>query len=163
VNARDDVCAFPTCNQPGYRCEYEHTTAFSAGGSTCRCNGALACRRHNQCKLDTGWNYTRNPDGSFTWTTSTGHTYTSTATIQWAAKASQPEPPRPPAPPTIEDVHAQEDTAYQRLVAKWQYELDQATEDGDEHRRATAQQALATAEHQRQQQLASRTGSDPPF
>ena len=55
VSARDDVCAFPTCNQPGYRCEYEHTIAFSAGGSTCRCNGALACRRHNQCKLDTGW------------------------------------------------------------------------------------------------------------
>ena len=25
VSARDDVCAFPTCNQPGYRCEYEHT------------------------------------------------------------------------------------------------------------------------------------------
>src|SRR3954454_14435371 len=78
IAARDDVCAFPTCNQPGYRCEYEHTTPYSQGGSTCRCNGALACRRHNQCKHDTGWGYTHNSDGSFTWTTSTGHTYTST-------------------------------------------------------------------------------------
>ena len=97
IAARDDVCAFPTCNQPGYRCEYEHTVAFSAGGSTCRCNGALACRRHNQCKLDTGWNYTRNADGSFTWTTDTGHHYTSTPTIQWSAKTSQAETTGPVA------------------------------------------------------------------
>src|SRR3954451_10153946 len=86
VSARDDVCAFPTCNQPGYRCEYEHIIPYSKGGSTCRCNGALACRRHNQCKLDTGWSYCRNPDGSFTWTTSTAHHHPSTPTIQWSRK-----------------------------------------------------------------------------
>src|SRR4051794_27434475 len=73
VSARDDVCAFPTCNQPGYRCEYEHTVPYSEGGSTCRCNGALACRRHNQCKLNTNWSYVRNDDGSFPRTTHTGH------------------------------------------------------------------------------------------
>src|SRR4051794_17589808 len=73
VSARDDVCAFPTCNQPGYRCEYEHTTPYSHGGSTCRCNGALAGRRHNQCKLNTNWSYVRNDDGSFPRTTHTGH------------------------------------------------------------------------------------------
>jgi hypothetical protein len=26
VAARDGVCCFPTCNQPGYRCEFEHST-----------------------------------------------------------------------------------------------------------------------------------------
>jgi hypothetical protein len=26
VKARDDTCTFPTCNQPGYRCEYDHIT-----------------------------------------------------------------------------------------------------------------------------------------
>ncbi|MDQ1742931.1 MAG: hypothetical protein QOE23_1270 [Pseudonocardiales bacterium] len=67
VTARDGVCAFPTCNQPGYRCEYEHVTAFGRGGRTCRSNGALACRRHNLCKAGTGWRYRRNSDGSFTW------------------------------------------------------------------------------------------------
>ena len=36
VSARDGVCAFPTCNQPGYRCEYEHVEPFAEGGSTCR-------------------------------------------------------------------------------------------------------------------------------
>jgi hypothetical protein len=71
------VCAFPTCNQPGYRCEYEHIEPFAEGGSTCRRNGALACRRHNLCKQNkTGWNYRLNRDGSFTWTSSTGHRYT---------------------------------------------------------------------------------------
>jgi hypothetical protein len=73
VSARDGVCAFPTCNQPGYRCEYEHITPYEQGGRTCRCNAALACRRHNLCKVNTGWGYRRNNDGSFTWTDDTGH------------------------------------------------------------------------------------------
>jgi Domain of unknown function (DUF222) len=164
VSARDDVCAFPTCNQPGYRCEYEHTVSFSQGGSTCRCNGALACRRHNQCKLDTGWAYTRNEDGSFTWTTHTGHTYTSTPTIQWSTKTSQPRPPGPPTPATIDQVHAEEDAAYDRLVAKWQHEIDQAEQDDDADRSTTARQALTDAECQRQGQLARRAQlEDPPF
>jgi hypothetical protein len=166
VGARDDVCAFPTCNQPGYRCEYEHTTPYAQGGSTCRCNGALACRRHNQCKLDTGWNYTRNSDGSFTWTTGTDHSYTSAPTIQWAAKGTQPTPPGPPPSPTLKEVHAEEEATHARLIANWQHEIEQADENDDGDRRTTAEQALATAEHQRQQQLASRASQadpDPPF
>jgi hypothetical protein len=94
VSARDDVCAFPTCNQPGYRCEYEHIRPFAAGGSTCRGNGALACRRHNQCKLNTGWSYRLDRDGSFTWTSSTGHSYTGAATIVWNTRTGgDPDPP----------------------------------------------------------------------
>jgi hypothetical protein len=161
VSARDDVCTFPTCNQPGYRCEYEHTTSFSEGGSTCRCNGALACRRHNQCKLDTGWGYLRNPDGSFTWTTDTGHNYTSTPTIQWSSKKSEATPPDPPPTATLQEVHAEEDTAHARLVAKWEQELDQAEEDGDADRTTIARKALADAENQRQQQLADRVKPEP--
>jgi hypothetical protein len=156
------VCAFPTCNQPGYRCEYEHTTPYSEGGSTCRCNGALACRRHNQCKLDTGWGYLRNPDGSFTWTTHTGHAYTSTPTIQWTAKKSEITSPDPPPLPTLEEVHAEEDAAHERLIANWRHELDQATEDADPERTTVARRALAEAENQRQEQLARRTEPEPP-
>ena len=162
VSARDDVCAFPTCNQPGYRCEYEHTVSFSAGGSTCRCNGALACRRHNQCKLDTGWGYVRNPDGSFTWTTDTGHRYTSAATIQWSARTAEPRPPRPRPPATIEQVHAEEDAAYQRLVTKWQHEIDQADENDDKDRLAIARRALVRVEEQRKRQLACRVDPEHP-
>lgn len=33
VIARDGVCCFPTCNQPDYRCEFEHITLFGKGGA----------------------------------------------------------------------------------------------------------------------------------
>ncbi|HEU5268539.1 MAG TPA: DUF222 domain-containing protein [Jatrophihabitans sp.] len=76
LSARDDTCAFPTCQQPGYRCEPDHTVPFGAGGRTRRDNLALTCRRHNRAKAGTGWHYRHEPDGSFTWTTTTGHHYT---------------------------------------------------------------------------------------
>ncbi|HEV2887949.1 MAG TPA: DUF222 domain-containing protein [Jatrophihabitans sp.] len=87
VSARDGVCAFPTCNQPGYRCEYEHIKPYGEGGRTCRCNAALACRRHNLCKVNTGWGYRRNSDGSFTWTDDTGHHRTGHPPQRWSSPA----------------------------------------------------------------------------
>jgi hypothetical protein len=83
VNARDRTCAFPTCSQPGYRCEYDHIRPFGQGGRTNRSNGALACRRHNNCKNGTGWTYRRNPDDSFSWTTPTGHSYPGQPPERW--------------------------------------------------------------------------------
>ncbi|HJQ01015.1 MAG TPA: DUF222 domain-containing protein [Jatrophihabitans sp.] len=83
VHARDDTCAFPTCTQPGYRCEYDHIIPFADGGSTSRSNGALACRRHNNSKNNTGWSYTLGADGSFIWTTSTGHSYRGRPPQRW--------------------------------------------------------------------------------
>jgi hypothetical protein len=74
--ARDDTCVFPTCNQPAYRCEPDHTVPFNRGGPSTRDNLALTCRRHNQAKAGTGWTYRHSPDGSYTWTTATGHHYT---------------------------------------------------------------------------------------
>lgn len=88
VSARDDVCAFPTCNQPGYRCEYDHIVPFGSGGGTRRDNLALTCRRHNQAKAGTGWSYRRNRDGSFTWLTPAGRRYTKPA--GWAGKDPPP-------------------------------------------------------------------------
>ncbi|HEU5271790.1 MAG TPA: DUF222 domain-containing protein [Jatrophihabitans sp.] len=84
VSARDDTCAFPTCQQPSYRCEPDHTVPFAQGGPTRRDNLAPTCRRHNQAKTTgTGWSYRHNQDGSYTWTTSTGHHYTSPPTKPW--------------------------------------------------------------------------------
>jgi hypothetical protein len=77
------VCCFATNSQPGYRCEFEHIVAFSDGGRTCRCGGALACRRHNLCKIGTGWQYCRLPDGSFRWTDGTGHSYPGHPPQRW--------------------------------------------------------------------------------
>ena len=81
--ARDDVCAFPTCQQPGHRCEPDHTIPFNQGGRTRRDNLALTCRRHNHAKAGTGWSYQHNKDGSYTWTTATGHHYTSPSGRPW--------------------------------------------------------------------------------
>jgi len=83
LTARDDTCVFPTCQQPGYRCEPDHTTPYNQGGTTTRHNLALTCRRHNQAKAGTGWTYHHNPDGTYTWTTNTGHHYTSPPTRPW--------------------------------------------------------------------------------
>ena len=38
VEARDQTCGFPTCRQPAWRCEQDHTIAHRLGGPTCPCN-----------------------------------------------------------------------------------------------------------------------------
>lgn len=83
VSARDDVCSFPTCNQPGYRCDYEHIVPYTPGDTTHAANGALACRRHNRCKIGTGCRYRLNADGTFTWTTHTKHEYLGPTVQRW--------------------------------------------------------------------------------
>jgi hypothetical protein len=115
LSARDDVCAFPTCQQPGYRCEADHTVPFDQGGRTRRDNLALTCRRHNQAKAaGTGWSYRHNPDGSFTWTTATGHRYSSAAIRPRSGrrdKATRPNRPavRPTERTALNDPAAQDD------------------------------------------------------
>ena len=100
VAARDDRCAFPTCNQPGYRCEYDHIQPFAAGGRTTRSNGALACRRHNQAKAQTGWSYRQELDGAFRWQSATGHRYRGGG-APWALRMVARSRPAPgPAEPS---------------------------------------------------------------
>jgi hypothetical protein len=110
-NARDDVCAFPTCQQPGYRCEADHTVPYDQGGPTRRNNLALTCRRHNQTKATgTGWSYQHNPDGSYTWTTHTGHHYTGPATHPWHSSTDEiPEQPNADKHPTNNPQPEQDD------------------------------------------------------
>jgi hypothetical protein len=68
---------------------------------TRRDNLALTCRRHNQAKAaGTGWSYQHNPDGSFTWTTHTGHHYTSPTTRPWTRNADGITP----WPPAVEQI-----------------------------------------------------------
>ena len=109
LNARDDTCAFPTCQQPGYRCEPDHIVPFAQGGRTRRDNLALTCRRHNRAKAGTGWRYRHNPDSSYTWTTATGHTYTSPPNRRWTRRGVHPPPITPgrAKPQTAERVEAQ--------------------------------------------------------
>jgi hypothetical protein len=90
--ARDGVCCFPTCNQPGYCCEYEHIVEFGRGGETTRRGGALACRRHNLCKIGTGWRYRLDSDGVFIWTSDTGHRYRGHAPRRWSLPPAKADP-----------------------------------------------------------------------
>jgi HNH endonuclease len=74
----------------------DHTAPYAQGGPTTRANLALTCRRHNQTKTTgTGWTYHHNPDGSYTWTTHTGHHYTSPATSTWTRAQPKEEDPPP--------------------------------------------------------------------
>ena len=165
VSARDDVCAFPTCNQPGYRCEYEHTVAFSA-----KAGRPAAATEHWPAAGTTSANSTPAGDMSTIPTApSPGPPTPATPTpapppSNGPRKPAEPRPPGPRPPATLEQVHAEEDAAYQRLAAKWQHEIDQADEKGDTNRSATARSALADLESQRRRQLARRADPDhPPF
>jgi hypothetical protein len=78
VIARDLTCTFPTCAQPAWRADLDHTTPYDDGGRTCRCNLGGRCRKHHILKQHPRWALTQNPDGTFTWTTPAGRTYTTT-------------------------------------------------------------------------------------
>lgn len=60
VIARDRICQFPGCAQPGWRCDLDHSIPFTAhetGGSTSAANIVTLCRRHHQLKTHHRWRY----------------------------------------------------------------------------------------------------------
>jgi Domain of unknown function (DUF222) len=78
ITARDLTCRFPTCRQPAWRGDLDHTTPWPRG-RTCRCNLGGLCRTHHQLKQHPGWELTQaTAPGTFTWTTPAGRTYTTT-------------------------------------------------------------------------------------
>ena len=78
VIARDQVCTFASCNRPACRCDLDHRTPYSKGGSTSSENTAPLCKRHHIGKHDTDWTPHRdNDDGSTTWISPTKHIYRS--------------------------------------------------------------------------------------
>jgi hypothetical protein len=89
VLARDGVCVFPTCNQPAYHCDLEHCRDWAHDGTTTPGNTAAVCRRHHACKHRTRWRYRITGEGT-TWTSPTGHAYTSRPPQRW--NAPEPEP-----------------------------------------------------------------------
>ena len=88
VIARDRVCQRPNCNRAATGCELDHVTDWNDDGETNEANLHALCPRDHHVKHDApGWAVTR--DGNTTtWTTPTGHQYT-----------SQPQPYDIPDPP----------------------------------------------------------------
>ena len=70
VRARDKTCVFPTCQTPAPRCDIDHLTPWSEGGTTSLDNLAVLCQAHHRLKHTPGWALTRNrATGALFWHT----------------------------------------------------------------------------------------------
>ena len=75
VVARDQTCRRPTCRQPAWRGDLDHTVPYDSGGRTCRCNLGGLCRADHLLKHRPGWSLVQTAPGTFLWTTPSGRTY----------------------------------------------------------------------------------------
>ena len=78
ITARDLTCRFPTCRQPAWRGDLDHTIPYDQGGLTCRCNLGGLCRTHHRIKQHLGWTLHQTAPGIFAWTTPAGRTFSAT-------------------------------------------------------------------------------------
>jgi hypothetical protein len=75
VVARDVTCRYPSCGQPAWRGDLDHTHPWDEGGLTCPCNMGALCRRHHRLKQLRGWDLVQPQPGMFRWVTPAGRTY----------------------------------------------------------------------------------------
>ncbi len=75
VIARDVTCRNPSCGQPAWRGDLDHTIPWDDGGRTCSCDLGGACRRDHQLKQHPRWKLAQIRPGWFTWTAPGGRTY----------------------------------------------------------------------------------------
>ncbi|WP_265444177.1 HNH endonuclease signature motif containing protein [Flexivirga meconopsidis] len=75
VRARDQHCRFPGCTRPATLTDLDHVTPYP-DGPTAAHNLQCLCRHHHRAKHETGWTVSMTPDGACTWTSPTGHVYT---------------------------------------------------------------------------------------
>ncbi len=75
IRTRDGHCRFPGCTTDATRTDLDHVLAFPHGPTTAT-NLACLCRKHHTFKHHAGWTLTMTPDGTCTWTTPHGRTYT---------------------------------------------------------------------------------------
>lgn len=97
VRARDLYCRSPICNQRAATADLDHTIPYP-DGPTSQHNLYAGCRHDHRTKTHApGWHVDQHPDGTVTWTTPTGHSYSS------HPHDYRPEPgPDPPAEPAPE-------------------------------------------------------------
>ncbi|KAA0098372.1 HNH endonuclease [Mycolicibacterium sp. P1-5] len=106
VRMRDMTCRFPNCDVPAEYCDIDHTIAWPFG-PTHPSNLACMCRKHHLLKTFwAGWSDRQHPDGTITWTTPTGRTYTTRPGSHllmptWNTTTATLPPPHGQPPPTI--------------------------------------------------------------
>jgi hypothetical protein len=77
---RHATCTSPVCPRPASQADFEHNTPYEAGGRTCLCNTGPKCRHDHRLKQNPRWKVDQLPDGTFTWTTPAGRSYTTEPT-----------------------------------------------------------------------------------
>lgn len=81
VVLRDARCVFPGCRRDSRSGDQDHIEPWvpldqgGPPGQTRLDNLAPLCRTHHRVKTFTDWDYRRRPEGSYAWTSPTGHTY----------------------------------------------------------------------------------------
>jgi len=79
VLTRTPRCSFPSCLQPAHRGDLDHRERYdgTAGtGPTNEHNLDPYCRRHHRTKHTPGWSVNKGGNGTVTWTSPSGHTWT---------------------------------------------------------------------------------------
>lgn len=76
IRIRDLTCRFPGCMMAAERSELDHKVEWQDGGETSLVNLHALCPGHHALKTSTEWKVVTHPDGSETWTTPGGRTYT---------------------------------------------------------------------------------------
>ncbi|QUR68559.1 HNH endonuclease signature motif containing protein [Mycobacterium spongiae] len=79
IRCRDMTCRFPGCDRPAESTDIDHTIPYPYG-PTHPSNLKCLCRKHHLLKTfwtgPGGWRDRQHPDGTITWTSPSGHTYT---------------------------------------------------------------------------------------
>jgi len=107
LRLRDVTCRFPGCNRLAIHCDLDHTDDWQFGGLTKYDNLEHLCPKHHAMKHEGGWKVVQSTDGdgTLTWTSPAGRTYTTEPETRIGPApvgSGPPSLPEPPAPaPTL--------------------------------------------------------------
>ncbi|WP_162942850.1 HNH endonuclease signature motif containing protein [Cryobacterium soli] len=105
VQIRDNTCQTPGCNRQAVYSEIDHTQAWNTGGPTNADNLVSLCRPDHRLKHQSIFSTRQAPDGTLTWTTPGGKTYTNPRAHDLVRAALNPSAtkPSPPGQPAAGD------------------------------------------------------------
>jgi hypothetical protein len=130
MQATHPTCTMVGCSRPAHSCEADHRDERHDGGRTDLANLQPLCKMHHQMKTKKRWRVDVNPDGTQSWTSYLGRTYTKKSNYFTLPEplpaddeppdeiadrlpaASDPDPPHPdeplPEPPPLTDEQLEE-------------------------------------------------------
>ena len=130
VRERDRTCVCPGCSTPARSCDLDHRHEWQHGGHTSEANLDPLCRRSHALKSIGAFTVARASDGTYAWTTPTGHGYLrhrdgrttmlphgAAAALDLIAHANRPDRPNYGRPPSYRDDAATIDHVIARALA----------------------------------------------